>query len=137
MFGGGTRMDGSSAVMEASFKFIISRSSLVVNEASNGPRLPMIEMCLIVERLRTSRTEWGTSKVERSAGEDSRILAMSSETFPCPTRAMWSNLSRGGGGEREGCFVYQCTIDKAGMQNSEGGMLGWSLGKVQPVAKRR
>ena len=64
------------------------------------------------------------------------MRATSSETLPCPMSVTCEVRSRGGGAGREGCWVYQCTIESAGMQYSEGGRAGWRTGTVQPEEKR-
>lgn len=65
-------------------RFIISRNSFVVNAASRGPRLAIIETCLTVERERSSSTGTGTSYLDNNEGGVRRIRAMSRATFPFP-----------------------------------------------------
>lgn len=62
---GGVRRAESMGTMDESGRFMSSRSSLVVNAASRGPRLPMIDTCWTLERDRTSRTCVGTSYFSR------------------------------------------------------------------------
>lgn len=64
------------------------------------------------------------------------IRATSRATFPFPMIETWVYLSNAGGGGLLGCWVYQCTMDSAGIQNFEGGRAEWSVGMVQPVANR-
>jgi len=44
------------------------------------------------------------------------MRAISSETFPLPMMDTWERSCRGGGGGREGCWVYQWTRERAGVQ---------------------
>ena len=62
---------------------------------------------------------------------------MSRETFPGPMNVTSSTLSSGGRGGRDGCCVYQCTMEIAGTQYWEGEMEGWDFGTVQPVANNK
>jgi hypothetical protein len=84
--GGTASKAGSMGTIEASGRFIISLSSFVVKDASNGPRLPTMDTCLTAERERLSRTDWGISYFDKEAGGRRSILATSKETFPCPIR---------------------------------------------------
>jgi len=54
--GEGVRRECGRGTMDASGRFIISRSSFIVKAASNGPRRPMIDTCFTVEVANTSRT---------------------------------------------------------------------------------
>ena len=135
--GEGVRSEGSMGTMDASGRFIISRSSFVANAASRGPRLPTMDTCLTVERDKTSRTGPGTSYFDKTDGDVSSIRATSRATFPFPMSVTCESLSRGGGEGLDGCWVYQWTSDRAGMQWAEGGSSGWRIGRVQPVAKTR
>lgn len=97
--------EGSSGSMEASSRFIISRSSLVVNAASNGPLLPIMETCCTAERLSTSNTGSGTSYFSSVEGGVRSIRATSSETLPWPIMLTCSNFSSGGG---DLCWTAGC-----------------------------
>jgi len=121
---GGVKSEGSIGTIDASGRFIISRSSLAVNAASKGPRLPTIDMCFTVERERTSRTGCGRSYLDKEAGELRSIREISRETFPLPMSVTCESFSRGGARGRDGCCVYQCTRERAGVQCEEGGIEG-------------
>ena len=110
------RREGFKGTMDASGKFIISRSSFMVKAASSGPRRPMIETCFTVERENTSRTGLGTSYCERTLTSVSSIRATSSDTLPFPMMDTCDTLSSGGVGGVFGCWVYQCTRESAGIQ---------------------
>ena len=102
--------------IDAPGRLIISRSSFVVNAASRGPRRAMMETWLTRERARTSRTGAGMSYLARRERGERSIRAMSSETFPLPMMDTWERSCRGGGGGLDGCWVYQWTRERAGMQ---------------------
>lgn len=116
-----SRRAGSIGTMDASGRLIISRSSFIVKAASRGPRRPKIDTCLTCDRDRSSKTGIGTSYFSKTETDVKRIRAMSRETFPFPIRDTCDSLSRGGGGGRDGCWVYQCTSDRADMQYGDGG----------------
>lgn len=134
--GDGLNSDGSMGTIDASGRFISSLSSLTVKAASRGPRRPTMETCFTFDTDKTSRTGAGMSYAARSEGDERNIRAISSETFPFPIKLTCESLSRAGGAGRDGCRVYQWTIEIAGTQCAEGGRAGWRVGRVQPVAKR-
>lgn len=96
----------------------------------------MMEICLIFEVDKTSNTDFGTSYVESVRTFLRRIRATSRETFPFPIIERWDILCNGGGGGAFGWLVYQCTIDKAGTQYSEGRKSPCKFGSAQPVANK-
>ena len=133
---GGVRIDGSIGTIEESGRFISSRSSFVVNAASKGPRLAIIDTCLIADWDRVLSTNLGTSYWVRVETGVRSMRATSRETFPFPMIETWVNLSNVGDGGWLGCWVYQCTRERAGIQWFESGRAEWKVGSVQPVANR-
>lgn len=132
----GAVKEESRGTIYAFGRFIISRSSFVVNAASRGPLRPMMEICSTFEVVKTSSTDFGTSYLERVHTSLRRIRATSRDTFPFPMIERWDILCNGGGGGAFGWLVYQCTIEIAGTEYSEGAKSLCKFGSVQPVANK-
>ena len=104
-----------------------SRSSLVVNLAYAGPRLPIMCTSRTLLAYRRSNTGRDTSVASNSAGSRARILATSTATLPTPITATDSASSVNAPGSMSGCPQYQLTKSVA----------AWLPGRSSPGMPRR